>query len=95
MMAEKFEIAGALRRLRQTKGLSQESFSDVACRTYISALERGMKNPTVQKLNEICDVLDIHPMTLFTLAYAGSDQQDINALFTRVLTEIDTMSADE
>ncbi|MEQ9883165.1 helix-turn-helix transcriptional regulator [Pectobacterium brasiliense] len=93
-MAEKFEIAGVLRTLRQSKGLSQESFSNVACRTYISALERGMKNPTVQKLNEICDVLDIHPMTLFTLAYAGTNHQEIQAVFTRVLSEIDTLRAE-
>ena len=34
-------FARALKQARKQKGLSQESFSDVSSRTYVSTLERG------------------------------------------------------
>ena len=38
-----------LRRLREEKGWSQEAFADEAGihRTYVSDLERGVRNPTI------------------------------------------------
>ena len=32
----------ALKKARKAKGLSQEDFSDVSSRTYVSTLERGL-----------------------------------------------------
>jgi transcriptional regulator with XRE-family HTH domain len=76
------------------RGLSQEAFSDVSSRTYLSTLERGLKSPTLNKLAELCEVMDIHPLTLLTLAYAG-DGDDAERLLARVRQELDALSAQQ
>lgn len=42
-------FVSALKHARHTHGLTQEDFSDVSSRTYVSTLERGLKNPTLDK----------------------------------------------
>lgn len=74
-MAEKHDIGQAIKTVRTVRGLSQEAFSDVSSRTYLSTLERGLKNPTLSKLADLCEVMQVHPMTLLTLAYAGNAGQ--------------------
>ena len=48
-------LATAIRTVRKNKGLTQEDFGVVSSRTYLSSLERGLKSPTVDKLEEIAD----------------------------------------
>ncbi|MGE0013429.1 MAG: helix-turn-helix domain-containing protein, partial [Azoarcus sp.] len=45
-MAIKPTLGSALQTARKARGLSQEAFSDVSSRTYLSTLERGLKSPT-------------------------------------------------
>lgn len=75
--------------------MSQEAFSDVSSRTYLSSLERDLKSPTVQKLTELCEVMDVHPLTLLTLAYAGTEQPEISQLLDRVQYELDAIVANK
>ena len=63
-------LATAIRTVRKNKGLTQEDFGVVSSRTYLSSLERGLKSPTVDKLEEIAEVLGMHPATILLLAYA-------------------------
>lgn len=72
----KSDIATALRIVRVSKGLTQEDFSLVSSRTYMSSLERGIKSPTLGKLEAIAVKLDIHPMTLLAIAYCKDLTQD-------------------
>ena len=87
-MAAKHTLSEALKTIRKARGLSQEAFSDVSSRTYMSSLERELKSPTLNKLAELCDVMEIHPLTLLTLAYAGDDAQQVEQLLTRVRQEL-------
>lgn len=80
-------MAKALKTVRKARGLSQEAFSDVSSRTYMSSLERDLKNPTLNKLAELCEVMDVHPLTLLTLAYADNTH-DADALLTQVREEL-------
>ncbi|BGE66908.1 TPA: helix-turn-helix transcriptional regulator [Pseudomonas aeruginosa] len=59
----------ALKQLRKQKGLTQEDFSNVSSRTYLSTLERGIKGPTIEKLEQLAGVLDVHPATILVAAY--------------------------
>jgi len=59
----------ALREIRRSKGLSQEKMARAASRVYISSLERGLKSPTLITVEMIANELEIHPLTLLTLAY--------------------------
>lgn len=95
MMAKKSSIAAALKRVRKARGLSQEAFSDVSSRTYLSSLERDLKSPTLNKLAELCEVMEIHPLTLLTLAYAGEGQRKADQLLAHVRQELDAVLAQE
>ncbi|AWP59373.1 transcriptional regulator [Bordetella bronchiseptica] len=86
-MAAGYSLAKALKTVRKARGLSQEAFSDVSSRTYMSSLERDLKNPTLNKLAELCEVMDVHPLTLLTLAYAD-DIRDADALLAQVREEL-------
>ena len=50
-----------LRKLREEQGFSQESFADHCGlhRTYISGIERGVRNPTVVILDRIAKGLKV------------------------------------
>jgi len=54
-------VGRALRRHRLAKGLSQEEFADLCGldRTYISGIERSLRNPTVVVLERMATVLGI------------------------------------
>lgn len=89
MTTRKPSLPDALRRIRKARGLSQEAFSDVSSRTYLSSLERGLKSPTLNKLEELCEVLEVHPLTLLALAYAGDSSRKINQILEQVRQELD------
>ncbi|CAE6829461.1 helix-turn-helix domain-containing protein [Paraburkholderia haematera] len=59
----------ALQRLREIVDVTQEHFGLVSSRTYISTVERGLKSPTLGKIEQLAEVLDVHPLTLLTVAY--------------------------
>lgn len=55
-----------VRRIREKQGFSQEGLA-FACglhRTYISGVERGVRNPTVVALDRIAQALKISPARL-------------------------------
>jgi len=87
-MAITNSLAAALKTVRKARGLRQEAFSDVSSRTYLSTLERGLKNPTLSKLSALCEVMEIHPLTLLTLAYAGDKESNIARLQAQIQSEI-------
>jgi transcriptional regulator with XRE-family HTH domain len=84
----KLRLAAALKTVRKARGLSQEAFSDVSSRTYLSTLERDLKSPTLKKLAELCEVMGIHPLTLLTLAYAGDKARKTDELLALVQQEL-------
>ena len=67
--------------------MSQEVFDQVSSRTYISALERGLKSPTLPKVDGLAEVLGLHPLTLLALSY-GSSQADVEKVLARVRLEV-------
>lgn len=90
-MAAKHTLSEALKTIRKARGLSQEAFSDVSSRTYMSSLERDLKSPTLNKLAELCEVMEVHPLTLLTLAYAGDDAQRAEQLLAQVRQELEAV----
>jgi transcriptional regulator with XRE-family HTH domain len=91
-LAAKHTLSEALKTIRKARGLSQEAFSDVSSRTYMSTLERDMKSPTLNKLAELCEVMEVHPLTLLTLAYAGDDLRQADQLLAQVRQELETVT---
>lgn len=88
-------LATAIRMVRKNKGLTQEDFGIVSSRTYISSLERGLKSPTVDKLEEIAGVLDVHPATIFLMAYAiQAPSSERDRLINEIAGETQNLCAD-
>jgi len=63
-------LAIAIKSTRKARGLTQEDFGVVSSRTYLSSLERALKSPTIDKLEEISGVLKVAPASLLVLATA-------------------------
>lgn len=59
-------FARNLKRLRQAKGWSQEELADEAGlhRTYVSGLERQIRNPTLLILERLAKALRVPPAAL-------------------------------
>ncbi|MDP1524006.1 MAG: helix-turn-helix transcriptional regulator [Methylotenera sp.] len=77
-MEIKQAFASALKLSRKSRGLTQEDFADVSSRTYISTLERGVKSPTIEKVDVLAKAMGIHPLTLLFLTYL--DEKNDSAL---------------
>lgn len=85
-------FAHALRTARKARGVSQEQFDTVSSRTYISALERGLKQPTIAKVDALAGVLELHPLTLLALSYGSKPSAaDVRRLLDRVQHEVEEL----
>lgn len=62
-------FAANMKRIREEKGLSQEALGAEAGvhRTYISGVERRVRNPTVTGVGKIAKGLGVPPADLFEL----------------------------
>jgi len=59
-----------IRALRQERGLSQERLAEMAGvhRTYLSSLERGERNVSLDNIHAIAEALGVPPAELFESA---------------------------
>ncbi len=63
----------AIRGIRKQRGVSQESLA-LMCgldRTYISGIERGVRNPSLTNIFKIAAALDIGPAEIFARAQSS------------------------
>ncbi|MEN3753868.1 helix-turn-helix domain-containing protein [Mangrovibacter yixingensis] len=56
-----------IKKLRLQSGLSQEAFADKCGldRTYVSGIERGVRNPTLEVINVLAKGLNVDISALF------------------------------
>lgn len=87
------QFGSGLHRARKSRGLTQEDFSVVSSRTYMSSLERGMKAPTITKVDEIAEVIGVHPLTLLASAYMPVGPAERQKLCARVLAELQSIDS--
>jgi len=61
------KLGSKIKQLRARKGLSQEAFADLAHldRSYMSSIERGLRNVSVLNLRKIAKALGVPFMALF------------------------------
>ena len=60
-------LATNLRTLRGTQGLSQEALADAASihRTFVSQVERELKNVSLDSIRKLANALGVDPVELF------------------------------
>lgn len=63
----KYRFGRALRRRRRELDISQEQLAELANlhRTYVSAVERGVQNVTLERIESLANALDIKISALF------------------------------
>lgn len=68
-MLDSVIVGCVIGRVREQKGLSQEVVSGLADigRTHLSAIERGVRKPTLETFFKIADALQIKPSELVKL----------------------------
>lgn len=97
-MTNRQALGRAIRDIRNAKGLTQEDFSVVSSRTYLSSLERGLKSPTIDTLEVLAKRMEVHLLTIMTLAYMYEmkDQtvNDIHALIDDEICDIKSSVGD-
>ncbi|PPK73947.1 Xre family transcriptional regulator [Methylobacter tundripaludum] len=85
-------FAKALKNARKSRELTQEDFSDVSSRTYLSSLERGKKSPTLDKLQTLAQTIGIHCLSLIALTYLYSEKEkDLETLLLRIKNEVESI----
>jgi len=66
-------VGRAVREIREERGLSQERLG-LDCRldrTYVSGIERGVRNPTIWSLARLAEGLEVLPSELLLRAEEG------------------------
>lgn len=60
-------FGSAVRLFRETSGISQENLAERADldRTYVSGVERGVRNPTLRIIEKLASALGVPPAKLF------------------------------
>ncbi len=68
-MLDSVAVGRVIQSVREKKGLSQEVVSGLADigRTHLSAIERGVRKPTIETFFRIADAMDIKPSALMKL----------------------------
>jgi transcriptional regulator with XRE-family HTH domain len=71
-------FGATVRALRKERGLTQEALAELCKRhpVYISELERGIKNPSLDSILRLCRALRIAPGTLMDLTFQPADQAE-------------------
>lgn len=68
----------------------------MSSRTYLSTLERGLKSPTIEKIEQLAGAMSIHPLTLLVATYLGRDDQStVDSLFQTISDELGSIVASQ
>ena len=79
-MLDSVNVGEVIQRYREAKGLSQEVVSGLADigRTHLSAIERGVRKPTLETFYRICEAMQAQPsevLAAIEAAHQGHDSQ--------------------
>ncbi|MFK5948913.1 MAG: helix-turn-helix transcriptional regulator [Methylococcales bacterium] len=89
-MKKRKAFAKAFKTLRLEKELTQEDFYEFSGRTYISELERMIKTPTIEKIDELCKIFEVHPLSLLALTYKYAEPKtSLDDLLKTIKSEIE------
>lgn len=79
-------IGAALRQLREGLHVAQEEMP--GSQSYLSGVERGLRMPSLEKVDELATAMGVSPLTVMTLAYALLKDRTPRDLFSEVSHDI-------
>jgi len=76
-MNEKKMIGRRIKELRRSKGLSQENLAEKAetSPNYLSRMERGTENPTLDMLIKLSNALEVEMWEMFDFGHVASQKE--------------------
>lgn len=76
-MERKLAFGSALKYVRVQKGMAQEQIG--ASQSFVSTIERGIRSPTIEKMEEFAEKLGVNPATLIVLMQVdqGGGEEEI------------------
>ena len=76
-MNEKQLIGRRIKEIRKSKGLSQEKFAEKAetSPNYLSRMERGTENPTLDMLIKLSNALEVEMWEIFDFRHVVSQKE--------------------
>ena len=91
-MDERRRLLGArIKELRVERGLSQERLAELMASnvTYLSGVERGKENPTLDFLFKIADALEADLVDLFAFAWLRMNERDLRKKLRATIDKAD------
>ncbi len=87
-MTVKELIGRRIKEARQARGLSQEALSEKVGMSskYLSSVERGKENPTLDTLIKLANALGVEPSELFSYQHERSPKE-LKQLISRLMNE--------
>ena len=92
IMETKKLIGLRIKELRRSKNLSQETLSEKVgiSSKYLSSIERGKENPTLDTLIRVSMSLNVELSDLFTFSHQGKTTKDLKIFISNLLKNSDT-----
>ncbi len=91
-MELKTAFGATLKQVRLARHLVQEDFTLVSSRTNISLLERAKTIPTLEKMEELCALMKLHPVTLLTACYMKKEgTSDVSQFLQGIKKELENL----
>lgn len=91
-MELKTAFGATLKQVRLARHLVQEDFTLVSSRTNISLLERAKTIPTLEKMEELCALMTLHPVALLAACYMKKEgKTDVSEFLKGIKKELDSL----
>lgn len=84
-MERKLAFGSALKEVRVRKEIAQEQLG--ASQSFVSTIERGIRSPTIEKMEEFAERLGVNPATLIVLMQVGQEG-DVDEVLAEIRDEI-------
>lgn len=79
----------ALRDMRLKANLAQVDFPPKVSREHVSLLERGLRSPTLEAIDNLAEVMGISPLALVLQCYLYRDRsKSIETLLGKAMSEV-------
>jgi transcriptional regulator with XRE-family HTH domain len=90
-MEAKKLIGLRIKELRRISGLSQEKLAEKMSISpkYLSSIERGKENPTLDTFIKVSDALNLELMEIFDFSHKGKSSRDLKKFINSMLKSRD------
>lgn len=82
----------ALRQARKNLRMTQAEFTQNSSRTYFSNLERGLKCPTLDKVNQLANTMNISFASLMVITLMHfKNEHDVDIVMRDIRAELESL----